>query len=114
MHDINPEQLKEEAVQSVYSEYYEKNLEPDDYKNILYDYIKLRVYDHVQAYPSRDDQIVNQLISEIESLEAKLFLYYFTPDGHKYNMEELNVKQYEQLHNMLDFTRFQLKNLSQK
>ena len=60
------------------------------------------------------DQIVNQLISEIESLEAKLFLYYFTPDGHKYNMEELNVKQYEQLHNMLDFTRFQLKNLSQK
>ncbi len=111
---LNPEQLREDAIQSAYPTYSEQEVNPDDYKSIVYNYLKLRINGQVEAYPSSDDQIVNRLITEIESLEAKLFLYYFTPDGYKYNMEELSTKQYEQLHNILDFTRFQLKNLSQK
>ena len=90
-----------------------QNVDPDEYETIVYDYLKLRVNGQVDAYPSSDDQIINQLIKDVEDLEAKLLLYYFTPDGHKYDIEDLSTKRYEKLHSILDFTRFQLKNVRQ-
>lgn len=111
--DLNLEQLREEAIQSAYPTYSEQNVDPDEYETIVYDYLKLRVNGQVDAYPSSDDQIINQLIKDVEDLEAKLLLYYFTPDGHKYDIEDLSTKRYEKLHSILDFTRFQLKNVRQ-
>lgn len=110
---LPPEQLREEAIQWAYPTYSDQEVNPDDYEGIVYDYLKLRIDGQVHAYPSSDDQVVNQLIKDVEDLEAKLLLYYFTPDGHKYNMKDLTTKQYEKLHSILDFTRFQLKNLRQ-
>ena len=111
---LNPESLKEEFVQSVYPTYYEQSISPANYEIIVHDYIKMRIKGKIHSYPSSDDVIMKQLITDIEALEAKLLLYYFTPDGRKYDIEDLSTEQYGKLHNILDFARFQLKNLSQK
>ena len=111
--DLNPGQLREEAIQSAYPTYSEQGVNPTDYETIVYNFIVRNVHSQINSYPSNDDQVVAQLIKDVEALEAKLLLFYFTPDGHKYNMDDLTTKQYEQLHSILDFTRFQLKNVSQ-
>lgn len=106
---LNPESLKEEFVQSVYPTYYEQNVSPADYETIVLDYLKRRIKGQIYSYPSSDDEIMKQLITDIEALEAKLLLYYFMPDGTKYNIEELTIEKYNQLHNTLESTRSQLK-----
>ncbi|NMA65475.1 MAG: helix-turn-helix transcriptional regulator [Clostridiaceae bacterium] len=108
---IHPEKLKEMIIQSIYPTYHDQTITPADYETIIYDDLQLIIEGQVQSYPSTDEEIEKQLKIEIEELQAKLLLYYFTPDGTKYTIEELNTEKYHQLHDILESTRYQLENL---